>query len=420
MKKKHVKFLKEIVETPSPTGSEVAVADIVRERLMPIADEIHTDTMGSVHATYEGQLHLASAAAAMLGDDAEEEYATPDFDAPFGGAGLAGDDFHDPYFDDDDDEDEDEPVPGAFGGLNPPDGACAGVPPLTLMLAAHMDEIGLMVTYVSDDGFLSIAALGGVDAAILPGMRVDVHAEGGTLRGVVGRKPIHLIDADERKSVTPLDKLVIDLGMTGKAVKRKVKVGDSITVAAGFERFGRTMATSRAFDDKVGVFIACRVMEKLADDPDYAGNFVAAITVQEEIGTRGAAAVTDTVAPDYAIVLESTTASDLPDVSGYRQVCKTGGGAVVGFMDRGTVYDKSLYDLAFRLAKENDIPCQTKTMVAGGNDASAIHKAAGGVKTVAVSVPCRYIHSASCVAKKEDIDSVARLARVLSETLATL
>lgn len=133
MKKKHVKFLKQLLETPSPTGFEEPAAALVRERLGGVADEVSTDTMGSVSAVLEGT----------------------DREAP------------------------------------------------TLMLAAHMDEIGLMVTYISDDGFLSVAALGGVDAAILPGMRVDVHTESGVLRGIVGRKPIHLIEPDERKSVTP-------------------------------------------------------------------------------------------------------------------------------------------------------------------------------------------------------------------------
>ena len=142
MKNKQVKFLKQLLETPSATGTEIAVAELVRERLAGTADEIQTDVMGSVHARLSG----------------------------------------------------------------------TGVAP-SLMLSAHMDEIGLMVTYISDEGFLSVSSVGGVDAAILPGMRVDVHASNSfePLRGVVGRKPIHLIEPDERKNVTPIDKLVIDL-----------------------------------------------------------------------------------------------------------------------------------------------------------------------------------------------------------------
>ena len=194
---------------------------------------------------------------------------------------------------------------------------------------------------------------------------------------------MHQLTKDEKNTVPEIEDLLIDIGARTKAeAEALVSLGDNAYFDSEYIEFGDGFIKAKAIDDREGNLVM--------------------------------------LAPDYAIVLESTTAADLPDVGGYRQVCKTGGGAVVGFMDRGTVYDKSLFDLAFRLAKENSIPCQTKTMVAGGNDASAIHKAAGGVKTVAVSVPCRYIHSASCVAKKEDIDSVARLSRVLADTLAVL
>lgn len=281
-----------------------------------------------------------------------------------------------------------------------------------VMLASHMDEVGLIITYITDDGFLRFACVGGIDSRALFGKAVRVGEQG--ISGVIGGKAVHQLTKDEKNTVPEAEDLLIDIGASSKAeAEALVHLGDNAYFDSEYIEFGDGFIKSKAIDDRAGNLI---MLEMLQSDLPYDMTFC--FTVQEEIGTRGAAAVTDTVAPDYAIVLESTTASDLPDVSGYRQVCKTGGGAVVGFMDRGTVYDKSLYDLAFRLAKENDIPCQTKTMVAGGNDASAIHKAAGGVKTVAISVPCRYIHSASCVAKKEDIDSVARLARVLSKTLA--
>ena len=281
-----------------------------------------------------------------------------------------------------------------------------------VMLASHMDEVGLIITYITDDGFLRFACVGGIDSRALFGKAVRVGEQG--VSGVIGGKAVHQLTKDEKNTVPEAEDLLIDIGASSKAgAEALVHLGDNAYFDSEYIEFGDGFIKSKAIDDRAGNLI---MLEMLQSDLPYDMTFC--FTVQEEIGTRGAAAVTDTVAPDYAIVLESTTASDLPDVSGYRQVCKTGGGAVVGFMDRGTVYDKSLYDLAFRLAKECGIPCQTKTMVAGGNDASAIHKAAGGVKTVAVSVPCRYIHSASCVAKKEDIDSVARLARVLSKTLA--
>lgn len=413
MKKKHVEFLKKIVETPSPTGSEVAVADIVRERLMPIADEIHTDTMGSVHATYEGFLHLAAAAADGFFDEEPDEFEASSYDEQFVQDDF--DDFHDPYFDEEDDEDDEDSdgdayAEDAFEGeaqqrvadVLPPEA------PLTLMLAAHMDEVGLMVTYISDEGFLSIAAIGGVDAAILPGMRVDVHAQDETLRGVVGRKPIHLIDSDERKAVTPLDNLVIDLGMPGKAVKKKVRVGDSITLAAGFEQFGEGMATSRAFDDKVGVFIACRVMEKLAKKADYAGNFVAAITVQEEIGTRGAITSAHAVMPDVALAFDVTHATDYPGIDKSKHgdiVC--GGGPVIA---RGPNINPVVFERLVKAAEDEGIPYQLEAEPsATGTDARAIQVTREGIPTGLVSIPLRYMHTPTEVICLDDVSATIRL-----------
>ena len=130
------------------------------------------------------------------------------------------------------------------------------------------------------------------------------------------------------------------------------------------------------------------------------------------------AAAAYSVAPDFAIVVEGTTAADISGVPDEKKVCRLGGGAVVSFMDRGTVYDSELYKKAFEIAEKNGIGCQTKTVVAGGNNASAIHKAAGGIKTLAVSVPCRYIHSGSSVAKKEDIDSTFELVKALFAELS--
>ena len=134
---------------------------------------------------------------------------------------------------------------------------------------------------------------------------------------------------------------------------------------------------------------------------------------QEEIGLRGAKAAAFSVDPDVAIVLEATTAADIPNVSGEKRVCELSKGAVVSYMDRSTIYNKQLYNLAFDIAKEEKIPCQTKTMVAGGNDSGTIHLSKGGVKTIAISVPCRYLHSASCVINKKDFIAVSDLAKAL-------
>lgn len=337
MKTKHERFLKQLLETPSPTGYEVPVADVVRERLSGTADEIRTDVMGSVHALLKGNA-----------------------DGP------------------------------------------------SLMLAAHMDEIGLMVTYISDDGYLSVAAIGGVDAAILPGLRVDVHTDGGTLRGVVGRKPIHLIKADERKNVTPIDQLVIDLGLPGKKVKELVRIGDAITFGVGYERFGKHMAVSRAFDDKVGVWVAVRVLEKLAKAGRAAGDFIATATVQEEIGTRGATTSAYGVNPDVAIAFDVTHATDYPGIDKTKHgdfVC--GGGPVIA---RGPNINPLVYERLVAAAEKEGIPYQIEAEPSvTGTDARAIQVARGGIPCGLVSVPLRYMHTPTEVVCLKDLQATVDL-----------
>ena len=143
-------------------------------------------------------------------------------------------------------------------------------------------------------------------------------------------------------------------------------------------------------------------------------------TVREEVGTRGAKTAAFNVDPDIAIVLETTTACDISVVSGEKKVCELGKGAVVSYMDRSTIYDRGLYDLAFDTARSNDIPVQTKTLIAGGNDSGAIHVSRGGVRTCAISVPCRYLHSPSCVIKESDYRAVRALAEKMLSAAAEI
>lgn len=339
MKKKQVKFLKQLLETPSATGTEIAVASILRERLAGTADEIRTDVMGSVHARLSGR------------------------------------------------------------GNGP-----------SLMLAAHMDEIGLMVTFISDDGFLSVAAVGGVDAAILPGLRVDVHASNSLepLRGIVGRKPIHLIAPDERKSVTPIDKLVIDLGLPGKQVKKLVRVGDVITFGVGFERFGKGMAVSRAFDDKAGVWVAVRVLETLARAGGAPGDFIVAATVQEEIGTRGAITSAYGVNPDVAVAFDVTHATDYPGIEKSKHgdiVC--GGGPVIA---RGPNINPEVFERLVAAAEAEGLPYQLEAEPGvTGTDARSIQIARAGIPTGLVSVALRYMHTPTEAVCLDDMEATVRL-----------
>lgn len=280
----------------------------------------------------------------------------------------------------------------------------------SFMLAAHMDEIGLMVTYISDEGFLSVAAVGGVDAAILPGLRVDVHASGSyePLRGVVGRKPIHLINPDERKTVTPLDSLVIDLGMPAAKVKELVNVGDVITFGVGFETFGEDMAVSRAFDDKAGVWVSLRVMEELAAAGRAQGDFIAAATVQEEIGTRGAMTSAHGVCPDVAVAFDVTHATDYPGIEKTKFgniVC--GQGPVIA---RGPNINPEVFDRLVAAAEAEGISYQIEAEPSvTGTDARAIQVTRSGIPTGLVSVPLRYMHTPTEVINLKDLEGVVRL-----------
>lgn len=278
----------------------------------------------------------------------------------------------------------------------------------SVMIAAHMDEVGLMVTYISEEGFLSVAAVGGVDAAILPGMRVDVHTKQGTLRGVVGRKPIHLISPDERKNVTALDDLVIDLGMSAKHVKKAVSIGDVITYGVGFEEFGDGMAVSRGFDDKMGVYIAVRVLEELAKAGGAPGDYICAATVQEEIGLRGGTTSAYGVHPDIAIALDVTHATDYPgiDPTKYGKLA-CGEGPVIA---RGPNINPVVFDRLKAAAKKAKVPVQIEAEPrVTGTDAAAMQIQRGGKATGLVSVTLRYMHTPTEVIALKDLEACVKL-----------
>lgn len=283
-----------------------------------------------------------------------------------------------------------------------------------LMISAHMDEVGFIVTYITDSGLIKFAPVGGIDPRIVFGKRVVIGKN--KVAGVVGGKALHHLEGDEKSKAVPFDKLYIDIGAVNKEQALEVvSLGDSVCFDNSFITLGDNMLKSKAIDDRAG----CAVMlDMIRQGVLYDTYFT--FVVQEEIGLRGSTAAAYTVAPDYAIVLESTTAADIPASSEDKRVCELDKGAVVSFMDRSTMYDKELYRLAFDIGAEKNIPVQTKTMVAGGNDAGAIHKSGSGVRTAAISVPCRYLHSPSCVISKSDLMSVRSLAGELSKRIFEL
>lgn len=277
-------------------------------------------------------------------------------------------------------------------------------------LFAHMDEVGFIVTYINDEGYVFVNSVGGIEDSALFSKKITING----LTGVAGGKAIHQCSGDEAKKVPAITDIALDFGFESKEEAEKyISLGDFGYFKSDFIEFGKGFIKSKALDDRVGCAVLVELLQKKSKI-----NYTAVFTVQEEIGARGAIVSSYTVNPDYAIVVEGTTASDIPDTPDRKKVCKAGEGAVVTFMDRGTIYNKDLYKKAFEIAKQNDIPCQTKTVVAGGNDASVIHKSAGGIKTLAVSLPCRYIHSSASVCNSKDIDAVEKLVNALLEDFA--
>lgn len=272
-----------------------------------------------------------------------------------------------------------------------------------VMLAAHQDEVGFIVTYITDDGLLKLSAVGGINHEVAVGRQL--HFANGTV-GVIGGKAVHQQSEEERGKPVKLDSLTMDIGASSKAEAEKyVSLGDCAYFKSNYTELGNGYLREKALDDRVG----CAIMIDMLNKP-LPYDVTCVFTVQEEIGTRGAKTAAYTVHPDYAIVLETTTACDFSGNDGEKRVCQLGDGCVISYMDRGTIYDRELYRLGFDLAKKSDIPCQTKTLVAGGNDSGAIHTSVGGIRTVALSVPCRYLHSPSCTIKKSDAESTAKLA----------
>lgn len=275
-----------------------------------------------------------------------------------------------------------------------------------VMLDAHMDEVGIIVTYITGDGMLKFSPVGGIDTKVLLARQIIFN--NGTL-GVVGIKPIHLSKGDEKTRIPDADALYIDIGASSKEEAEKlIKIGDTGVFLSNFVEFGDSKIKGKALDDRVGCAV---LLDMISSDLEYDVYF--SFSVQEEIGLRGATTSAYGIDPDYAIVLETTTAADIIDVPEHKKVCKLGEGAAVSFMDRSTLYSKELFDTAFRIAGEKGIKIQPKTVIAGGNNAGAIHKARAGIKTITINTPCRYLHSPSCVCDTRDIESVRSLAEAL-------
>ncbi len=288
--------------------------------------------------------------------------------------------------------------------------------PLRVMLAAHMDEIGLIVTGINSDGTLGFAKVGGIDDRILPSKLVLVGED--AVPGVIGYPPIHLIPASERNKVPDMSKAVIDIGTTSETdAKKLVTPGDYVSFQAGYQQLDADdlcTVKGKAFDDRAGCAALVEILRG-----DYAVELHAAFTAQEEVGLRGARVAAHSIAPDLAITLEGTICDDLPkdEDEDKSPVTELGHGPAITFMDRSFIADRRLVDLLIRMAREHEIPYQFKQAVAGGTDSGAIHLAREGVPAVTVAIPARYIHAPVSLLSLNDFHHTVQLVRAALHAL---
>ena len=280
-----------------------------------------------------------------------------------------------------------------------------------LMFAAHMDEVGFIVTYIEESGLIRFDAVGGIDTRVVVGK--PVRLESGK-EGVVGAKPIHLQSADEREATLKYSELYIDIGTKSREeAEQFVSLGDFATFRPQFTQMGSCIC-AKALDNRIGCLL---LLELLNEDLPY--DITAVFTVQEEIGgAAGNAAFA--VKPDIAVAVDTNTAADVPGVSPSKNVCALGKGPVLTFQDKGGFSDRELFCAAKEICKEQDIPYQIKNQVIGATDAAGMGKAASGCRTLAVAVPTRYIHSPSSVFNPKDLEPSAKLLSAMVERFAQI
>ena len=283
--------------------------------------------------------------------------------------------------------------------------------PARLMLLAHMDEVGLIVKQITEEGYLKFGFIGGIDRRVVLGKRVYVGPK--KVPGVIGLKAYHLVGKEEETRVPKVEDLYIDIGAKDRReAEALVSLGDAGVFHSRQVEFGHGLFQSKAIDDRVG----CAVLLKLLEEPlPVDTTFV--FTVQEEVGTRGAFGAAFAEAPEIALVVEGTTAADLPGVPAHRQVCRVGGGVVIPFMDGGTIYDPGLYEMLVRLAKERGLPWQTKQYLSGGTDARAVQRSRAGVRVAGLAVAVRYIHSPASVMSLDDGEGLLALSRAFLQEM---
>ncbi len=272
-----------------------------------------------------------------------------------------------------------------------------------VMLAAHMDEVGLMISHSNEKGLLFFEKVGAIDDRVLPARRVLIGKD--RIPGLICIKPVHLTRREERETIIRHDAMMIDLGTNSREETEKlVKQGDYAVFDTEFEQLGR-VCKGKAFDDRVG----CAVLIELLRAGPFPWDLCPVFTTMEEVGLRGARVAAFAVKPAAAFVLEGTLCDDGPRDSDTSPTTELGKGPAVSLMDRSVIADRHLVQLLLSTAEQERIPCQIKQPGKGGTDAGAIHLSGTGIPCVPVAVPCRYIHSPVSLVSKQDVDNTVGL-----------
>ncbi|MBX5320972.1 MAG: M42 family metallopeptidase [Candidatus Bathyarchaeota archaeon] len=277
-----------------------------------------------------------------------------------------------------------------------------------VMLAAHMDEIGLFVKTISKEGFLQFTKIGGIDDRILLAQKVIVHTEKGPLHGIIGSKPPHIQKEEERKKVMTYDELFIDIGAESQeeAKKMGVKIGDPVSFDIKFARIGNDIVIGKAFDDRVGCAVMIEAIKQLKKTEC---TVYAVGTVQEEVGLRGATTAAFGIYPDVGIALDVTVAGDVPGVKEVEAPIKLRKGPSIEVADMGLITHPKVLQLLVEAAEENKIPYQLEAGLPGSTDAARISLTREGVPSGVISVPTRYIHSPASLLSLKDAEYSVKL-----------
>ena len=271
-----------------------------------------------------------------------------------------------------------------------------------VLLAAHMDEVALIITHIHKNGYLRFMTLGGIDPRVLYAQRILIMGKNGPVKAYIGATPPHLLEKKKEEKSVSLSDLYIDIGVDSEEEVRElgVKIGSKAVFDTKFMKMGKNKVAGKAFDDRIGVSTIIEILKRLKDT-NY--NLIGLISVQEEVGLRGARAAAWMVEPDYAIILECTAAGDMPGVLEHKMSTIMGHGPAITIADMSMVANPKIVNMLVNVAEERELKFQFKKMLVGGTDAGAIHLAKGGILSGVVSVPGRYIHSPVAIADLRDI-----------------